>query len=407
MEIIHTNNIKYPDDNPFEIVERKGIGHPDTVADALSERISVEYSKYCLEHFGVVLHHNVDKVSALGGLVAMDWGKAKVLKPIRILVNGRVSASFHNEAIPRKEIYEQAIKEQLNKSLPHLNTEKWLDIIDNSTTYSKNPRWFNPQSLDDLPDHSSVFANDTSAIVSYWPLTPSKQLALKLEGHFYDDQQKPKFKEIGQDIKVMIVRNNKRYDITMCIPFFCKYFDGPESYLAKLHEIESSLIEFAKEQLGNSVEIDLKVNTQDQRKRQSRDAKSFYFVTTGGSLDFGEEGIVGRGNNRLGIIPSFRPYTMEVAPGKNPVYHVGKVLGFVADELAKAIANNIKCNTEVWIVTRIGDPLFEPNSIIVNTSGGVRQTNVNEIVRSILKRRDWTERTVYQNVLIPRTGNLY
>lgn len=84
MEILCANNIKFPQDNPFEVVERKGIGHPDTVADAVAEKISVEYSKYCLEHFGAVLHHNVDKFAALGGLVEVDWGKAEmILKLLR------------------------------------------------------------------------------------------------------------------------------------------------------------------------------------------------------------------------------------------------------------------------------------------------------------------------------------
>jgi len=31
---------------PVEIVERKGIGHPDTVCDALAEELSRAYSKY-------------------------------------------------------------------------------------------------------------------------------------------------------------------------------------------------------------------------------------------------------------------------------------------------------------------------------------------------------------------------
>jgi hypothetical protein len=40
------------------IVERKGWGHPDTLADHLAERLSRAYSRYTLERFGAVLHHN-------------------------------------------------------------------------------------------------------------------------------------------------------------------------------------------------------------------------------------------------------------------------------------------------------------------------------------------------------------
>jgi S-adenosylmethionine synthetase len=41
-----------------EIVERKGLGHPDTTCDALAEQLSVALCRYDLEHFDPLLHHN-------------------------------------------------------------------------------------------------------------------------------------------------------------------------------------------------------------------------------------------------------------------------------------------------------------------------------------------------------------
>jgi S-adenosylmethionine synthetase len=35
------------EDRPVEIVERKGIGHPDSLCDGIAERISVEYTRWC------------------------------------------------------------------------------------------------------------------------------------------------------------------------------------------------------------------------------------------------------------------------------------------------------------------------------------------------------------------------
>ena len=52
---------------PFEVVERKGIGHPDTLADGISESISRELCNQYLEEFGQILHHNVDKVLIIAG----------------------------------------------------------------------------------------------------------------------------------------------------------------------------------------------------------------------------------------------------------------------------------------------------------------------------------------------------
>ena len=50
-----------PAAQPVEIVERKGLGHPDTLCDALAEEVSLALSRFYRERFGFVLHHNVDK----------------------------------------------------------------------------------------------------------------------------------------------------------------------------------------------------------------------------------------------------------------------------------------------------------------------------------------------------------
>ena len=61
MEILVTKMQELPVcDGPMEIVERKGIGHPDTLCDGAAEALSLELCRYYLEHFGRILHHNVD-----------------------------------------------------------------------------------------------------------------------------------------------------------------------------------------------------------------------------------------------------------------------------------------------------------------------------------------------------------
>ena len=56
-----------PDGRLVEVVERKGIGHPDTICDALAEEVSRALSRTYLERFGRVLHHNDDKALLCGG----------------------------------------------------------------------------------------------------------------------------------------------------------------------------------------------------------------------------------------------------------------------------------------------------------------------------------------------------
>ena len=50
-----------------EIVERKGIGHPDTICDALAETLSRNLCREYQSRVDEILHHNVDKALLCGG----------------------------------------------------------------------------------------------------------------------------------------------------------------------------------------------------------------------------------------------------------------------------------------------------------------------------------------------------
>src|SRR4051812_16422564 len=79
----------------LQLVECKGYGHPDTLADDLAESLSRTYAGYTLQRCGAVLHHNFDKLCLLGGRSKVTFGRAgRLTKPIRVLVNGRVSLTF-------------------------------------------------------------------------------------------------------------------------------------------------------------------------------------------------------------------------------------------------------------------------------------------------------------------------
>jgi S-adenosylmethionine synthetase len=47
-------------DDVVEVVERKGLGHPDTICDALADTLSRNLCREYRSWFGEVLHHNVD-----------------------------------------------------------------------------------------------------------------------------------------------------------------------------------------------------------------------------------------------------------------------------------------------------------------------------------------------------------
>ena len=57
-----------------EIVERKGIGHPDSVSDGIAESVSRALCKMYIKEFGHVLHHNTDETQIAAGRAHPKFG---------------------------------------------------------------------------------------------------------------------------------------------------------------------------------------------------------------------------------------------------------------------------------------------------------------------------------------------
>ncbi|WP_163652955.1 methionine adenosyltransferase [Listeria sp. PSOL-1] len=405
MNIFYDNNLILPSDSAYEVVERKGLGHPDTLADGLAEATELAYCQYCLDHFGVILHHNLDKLMILGGLSQQVYGGEAFSKPIRVVFMGRASTSYNGEPIPLFEIQKKAAQDYLARILPHLDVNDPNMIQFESLTSDRSTRenWFSPQSLEDLPEYKeNPVANDTAAMISYWPLTIAEQLALKIEGYFYRDNEsglpEPRFKDIGQDIKVMVIRNDNCYNVTVALPLVTTLTKSKEAYMARLDEMENEIREYIADAFP-SEDIKIIVNTVKDKKE-----RRFYMVTAGSAIDFGEEGAVGRGNKTHGVIASLRPNTMEAPQGKNPTYFVGKVLGYATDQLAKKIYEETKQPCVVVMEVNNGDPLFSPSKIIISTKAEIDQKKVDALVESIFSEgRKITSHIVSSKYFLPRT----
>ena len=46
---------KFIKQGEFELVERKGVGHPDSIADGIAQKVSNELSKYYIKKFGRII----------------------------------------------------------------------------------------------------------------------------------------------------------------------------------------------------------------------------------------------------------------------------------------------------------------------------------------------------------------
>lgn len=380
----------------FEVVERKGLGHPDTLADGLAEAVSTAYSKYCLQNFGAVLHHNVDKLYIGGGHFVRDFGFYRMFKTVKVLVNGRMSNTLYGKRFDIAAIQTGAVKDYLGWCLPHLDLEHQVKIEPNSTQHTLRDFWFTPRDLNDLPDHLQQTANDTALCVAHYPPSRCEELSYKLERHFWIDNGGdfvPRYSNVGQDIKVMVVRKRDKVDITICVPMLSLHTASLDDYYGMVETVENKLREYALIISANwKLEVSIAVNP-------ALNGHKLYLLGIGSCIECGEEGLVGRGNSISGVISIMRPHSMEAAFGKNPVYHTGRVHGFLTYHLAKAIFEILGVSCSVYALTKNGQDLIPPDSLIIQLSRKVLRTDVEKVVLEHFLHVDYL-RLLLENQLV-------
>lgn len=377
-------NYRDPSFEAFEVVERKGVGHPDSLADALANEVSIVYSRHCLEKIGIIPHHNVDKLYIGGGHYKNDYGVCERLSPIIIRVNGRMSSVFNDIDLHIEDIQISAVKNYMHKVMPSLTGDD-LVIEANATQNTKVPFWFKPRDFGDIPDATDPKANDTSVCIGYWPPTYTESLAYYLESYFWKNVSGypiPRFPEIGQDIKVMMVRSGKLVEATLCVPAMSLLTDSYNRYCEMMREHENNLQVLAESLLEESgLQPVVKINPYQKQ----------YMLGMGSCIECGEEGVVGRGNNINGIISTHRIHTLESWAGKNPVYHTGRVYGYMTAKLAKAISEKFSVKCTVTSITRCGDSLFPPYQLIVSINDNVNNKELEFFVQNIIAKTDYIE----------------
>lgn len=336
---------------PLEIVERKGLGHPDTICDALAENLSLALSRFYLERFGAILHHNVDKGLLCGGAARPAFGGGEMTEPIEIYLAGRATASFEGVTIPVGEIAIEESRRWLREHLRHLDAERHVRI---------HPR-IRPTS----PDLAALFlrqrqagallANDTSFGVGFAPLDALESAVVAVERCLNSPAVKAAHPEIGEDIKVMGTRTGPDIELTVACALVGRHVADLAAYQAKKARIRELALAAARAQAAGR--IDVAVNTAD-----GDSADSVYLTVTGLSAEAGDDGQVGRGNRVNGLITPYRPMSLEAAAGKNPVTHVGKLYNLIANRIARAVAAEVAGVQEAYcyLVSRIGRPVADP-----------------------------------------------
>ncbi len=334
-----------------EFVERKGLGHPDSLADGIAEQLSRSLAKTYIEKTGKVLHYNVDKLELVAGSSNPRFGGGELLKPVFILFSGRATKFFNKQFINLEEIAFNTAKDYLGKVLPLLKQE-FLEMeskigqgsVDLTKLFSIKAK--------------APLANDTSFGVGFWPLTPLENAVLSIEKFVQSLRGEEKF--IGPDVKVMGVRQGKKVFLTLAIAFIDKHVASLKEYLSLKQELQSRLLEHAKTLL-QGFKTQVFINTGDKPGKGE-----VYLTVTGSSVEAGDDGAVGRGNRVNGLITPCREMSLEAAAGKNAVSHVGKIYNIAALQLSKQIFNATGKQVGVKLVSQIGKPITKPLTVVVS-----------------------------------------
>jgi S-adenosylmethionine synthetase len=179
-----------PAQEAFEIVERKGLGHPDTICDAVMEAVAVQLAQAYLKTCGRVLHFNADKGMLVAGQVDCRFGGGSVLAPIRLVMGDRATFEWKGKPIPVKEIAERAAYTWFKRHLPRIKPIKDLECQVELKPASEELR-----SVAERP--REAVANDTSATVGYAPLTPTERLVFQVEQFLNSRAFKKEFPDTG------------------------------------------------------------------------------------------------------------------------------------------------------------------------------------------------------------------
>ena len=357
--IIESTRIS-PSQEAVEIVERKGLGHPDTICDAVMEAVAIQLAQTYLKTCGRVLHFNADKAMLVAGQVACRFGGGSVLAPMRLVMGDRATFEWKNKRLPIKEIAEGAAYQWFKRNLPHIKPLKDLECQVELKPASEELRSVSERLRE-------AVANDTSATVGYAPLTPTERLVFQVERFLNGRSFKKEFPDTGEDVKVLAVRSGGDLNVTVAMPFLAPLIRNESIYFKRKACAERVLTDFVTQKIGTSLSSHVFLNVLDQCGAGEAGA---YLTLLGTSAEAGDSGEVGRGNRVCGIISLRRPASAEAAAGKNPVAHVGKIYNVLSQVLAEDIHEKVHglSDVTVWITSQIGQPVSLPHTVVVEVT---------------------------------------
>jgi S-adenosylmethionine synthetase len=385
---------------PVEIVERKGVGHPDSMCDAIMDQVSVELSKVYLKEFGAILHHNTDKSLLVAGDVECKFGGGIVNEPMLLIFGDRATFEADGKDIPVNDIAIKTAKNWLKENLRFVDPDKHMK-------YQVAIRHGSQGLTDIFKRETCMFgANDTSAAVGYAPMTRTENMVLETERYVNSKEFKKRFPAGGEDVKVMGFKNGEILNLTIAMAFVDRFVENEKDYMRKKEDIQTDVQNWVNKKAAFE-KVNVFVNTLDV---EGRGVDGVYLSVLGTSADGADSGQVGRGNKVNGVISLNRPIGTEAAAGKNPVSHVGKIYNALTHQIARSICAKVPevAETCVWLLSQIGMPIDQPAiaaaQVVMNdgtTLDKKIQRQVTEVIDAELANiEDFCEKLTYGKISV-------
>jgi S-adenosylmethionine synthetase len=359
----------------IELVERKCLGHPDSIADGIAESISQALCKEYLREFGVVLHHNTDQGEVVAGESCPKFGGGKMIRPIYVLIDGRATKQFNGVTVPTDAVAVEAAHAYLHKILPELNLTRDVMIDSRLGTGSTDLRDVFKPRQGKVPR-----SNDTSFGVGHAPFSEVETI-IRNSAQYIDTKLRKKYPAIGQDIKIMGLRDGNTITLTIACAIVDKYCADIKEYQDYMALLTEEIGKVAKKSTKRKIVVN--VNTADDIKN-----KSVFLTVTGTSAEMGDDGSVGRGNRCNGLITPNRPMSMEATSGKNPINHIGKIYNLLSTQIAQESVKKVDGIEEMYVrlLSQIGKPIDQPlvASIQVLPKHGVTLKEINSEINGIV-----------------------
>jgi len=365
------------EDQDVEIVERKGIGHPDSICDGVAESVSRALAREYMERIGRPLHYNTDETQLAAGKAAPAFGGGEVQEPIYLLIVGRATKEYQGTKIPAETIALEAARDYLNDRLPRLDVGRDI-VVDVKLGEGSGD-------LQEVfgEDGAVPMANDTSYGVGHAPLTETERIVYETERRLDTDYAADN-PELGPDVKVMGKREDDHIDVTVAAAMIDEFVPDMAAYKDAVEGVREFVRDLAGEYTDR--EVSVHVNTADNYGEGA-----IYLTCTGTSAEQGDDGSVGRGNRANGLITPNRPMSMEATSGKNAINHIGKIYNLLSTDIAEAVVEDVDGIRELQIrlLSQIGRPIDQPHvaDAHVVTEDDVSIGDIDDDIRAIIDER--------------------